>query len=306
MKTLSHPLLYVLVALLMGSCSAEIWIEDDYVAETPWQTQDLLESYDLWYVDVHATRGPGQIPFVQAAFTLSFDRGTLMANNNLVGIGKTGGGLGIPVGTYAPMSGAVEIAHDLDGLWELEVYVEGPNAIELYDPRSDTSYVLRGYSRNSFDYDGLFYDNIHYFLQEYEAWERIYTEVSGGGNPLGAESYLAFLPDGLGDYFRTSVDRPGTALSALQWDYEGAYTVYDVPGDRTLKTITFDYDNWGSEYFELYVLDDTTVELYHPDSGALYEFRGRGLQTFLKDGDGRKMRTSRKLPQMEVRRQRPL
>ena len=45
-------------------------------------------------------------PFLQRAFTISFDRGTLYANNNIVGIGKTGGGLGIDVGYYDALRAA--------------------------------------------------------------------------------------------------------------------------------------------------------------------------------------------------------
>jgi hypothetical protein len=39
----------------------------------------------------------------------------------------------------------------------------------------NTTYYLIGYQRSNFDYDRLFYDNIHYFLQEYKAWEKVYT-----------------------------------------------------------------------------------------------------------------------------------
>ena len=38
---------------------------------------------------------------------------------------------------------------------------------------------LNGYQRTTFDYDFVFYDNIHYFLQEYEAWEKTYTSEMG-------------------------------------------------------------------------------------------------------------------------------
>jgi len=51
-----------------------------------------LQSYDLWYVDINETRGNGEVPFLQRAFTLSFINGALYANNNIVGIGKTGDG----------------------------------------------------------------------------------------------------------------------------------------------------------------------------------------------------------------------
>jgi hypothetical protein len=56
------------------------------------------------------------------AFTLSFNYGTLYANNNLVGIGRAGSGLGTDVGIcifYAVLT----IDHDVDGIHEFQVFV---------------------------------------------------------------------------------------------------------------------------------------------------------------------------------------
>ena len=296
----------LLLAWTLQSCYTEGWADDEIVAVTPWQTRQLLESYDLWYVDIHATQGPGEVPFLQTAFTLTFDRGGLLANNNLVGIGKSGEGLGVPIGTYVPLQGAVEIYHDVDGLWELRVFPSGNRGLELYDPYTDTSYFLQGYSRAGFDYDQLFYDNIHYFLQEYTAWEKTYASEVGALNDFDAEQFLQFLTGGSADMFRSSLDVPGTPLHALRWDYEGIYTVYDVAGDQALKTLTLDYAYMGNDYFELYVLDDRTIELYHPSSGTVYGFTGRVYRQFLKEGgEAARKRIRRDLPQMQVERQRP-
>ena len=296
------------VGILSSSCYTEVILDDDFITTSAFNTAAVLESYDLWYVDIHATKGNGEVPFVQRAFTLTFRNGTLFANNNIVGIGKTGNGFGIDVGVYGTLQGAVEIDHDLDGLWFLEVFAVDSRTIELYEPRSDTSYYLIGYQRNSFDYDRVFYENIHYFLQEYVAWEKTFTSEEGAINEFDEENFLQFLPDGNGDVFRSSIDAPGTRIENLIWDYEGLYTVYDVPGDESLKTLTLDYDYLGDDYFELYVLNDATVELYHPDSGTIYEFGGQGYLQFLKSKDGKgtqaRKRVKRTLPKMHVKRQR--
>ena len=294
------------IGVLLSSCYAEVIIEDDYIVESSFNTNQVLQSYDLWYIDINASHGPGEVPFLQTAFTISFDRGTLLANNNIVGIGKTGGGLGIDVGTYDPLRAAVEIDHDLDGRWLFEIFVIDNNTLELYNSLTDTSYVIRGYQRSNFDYDLVFYNNIEYFLQEYEAWEKVYTSETGALNDFDDENYLQFLSASGGSTFRSSIDAPGTALSVLQWDYEGAYQVYDVPNDETLKTLTLDYDFLNNDYFELYVINDSSIELYHPDSGTVYEFKGRGYIEFLKDGNisSGKKRTKSKLPVMHVKRQR--
>ena len=250
MKTLLRTFGISLLGLLAVSCYSELVVEDGVIVEGPYPTALALESYDLWYVDLNASKGSGEVPFIEHAFTLSFDQGVLHANNNLVGIGKQGNGLGIDVGTYGLYGVEVEIDHDLDGLWILEVFPVNQNTLELYDARSNTSYVLRGYQRSNFDYDRVFYDNIHYFLQEYQVWEKTYTSDQGALNEFDAENYLQFHQNG-GGYFRSSIDKVGIPLSQVQWDYEGDYAVYNVAGDPSLKILTLDYDFLGNDYFEL-------------------------------------------------------
>ncbi|MEM7485907.1 MAG: nicotinic acid mononucleotide adenyltransferase [Bacteroidota bacterium] len=292
------------IGLLASSCYTEVIIEDDFIEESPLNTALVLESYDLWYVDINATRGNGEVPFLQRAFTVSFNRGVLYANNNIVGIGKTGNGLGIDVGSYATLNGVVEIDHDIDQLWLLDVFAVNNNTLELYDSRSDTSYILRGFQRNNFDYDMVFYDNINYFLQEYSAWEKTFTSELGALNEFDTENYLQFLPDNNNGFFRSSVDNIGIPLANLQWDYEGDYRVFDVANDATLKTLTLDYDFLGNDYFELYVINDSTIELYHVASGTTYEFTGRGYTQYLKSSSAvEKKRSKVKNSIMNVTRQ---
>ncbi|MFS4468878.1 nicotinic acid mononucleotide adenyltransferase [Maribacter sp. 2210JD10-5] len=302
MRTIKLLLGYVLLATLLVSCYAEVIVEDEFIEESAFNTDRVLQGYDLWYVDINETRGNGEVPFLQRAFTVSFDNGTFLANNNIVGIGKTGNGFGIDVGFYNTLRGVVEIDHDVDGKWLLEVYAVDGATIELYDASSDTSYFLRGYQRNNFDYDQVFYDNINYFIQEYDSWEKIYTSETGAINDFDDENFLQFLPS----FFRSSVDAVGTPISRLQWDFEGNYQVYDIAGDNTLKTITLDYDFLGDDYFELYVINDSTIELYHPDSETVYEFKGRGYQQYLKTGKGTeaRKRTKSSNPKMDVKRRR--
>ncbi len=302
MKTIKLLFGYFLMATLLVSCYADVIIEDQFIEESAFNTDQVLQAFDLWYVDINETTGNGEVPFLQRAFTISFDRGAVYANNNIVGLGKTGNGLGIDVGFYSTLRGVVEIDHDADGLWLLEVYALNNNTIELLDTRSDTSYVLRGFESNRFDYDMVFYDNINYFMQEYNAWEKSYTSEEGAFNDFDEENFLQFLPT----FFRSSIDAPGTSLGNISWDFEGNYQVFDVAGDESLKTLTLDYDFMGSDYFELYVINDSTIELFHPDSGTVYEFRGRGYQQYLKSEKGSvaKKRTKSDNPIMDVKRRR--
>ncbi|MEZ4801335.1 MAG: nicotinic acid mononucleotide adenyltransferase [Gelidibacter sp.] len=284
MKTLKLLFGFALVAVLFTACHREV-IVDDYYPEPSISLNQLLSSYELWYVDINQTVGYGETPFLQIAFTLSFRNGTLYANNNLVGFGSQGNGFGIPVGDYDAYDMILDVYHDIDGYQSFDVYQVNNNTIELYNPFNDTSYFLHGYQRSTFDYDYVFYDNIHYFLQEYEAWEKTYTSQMGAINEFDNENYLQFLAGGNDSTFRSSQDVNIGNPSAIYWDYTGVYGVGNISGNMYLKTLTLDYDFFDNEHFELSVINDQRIELYHPASGTTYEFTGRGYIQYLRESN---------------------
>lgn len=286
MKTLKLLSGFALIALLFTSCYTEVII-DDFDDTPSISLNQLLNSYELWYIDINQTSGFGETPFLQIAFTLSFRNGTLYANNNLVGFGSQGGGFGIPVGNYNAYDMILDVNHDIDGFETFDVYQIDNNTIELYNPNNDTSYFLHGYQRNNFDYDFIFYDNIHYFLQEYEAWEKTYTSEIGAINEFDNENYLQFLAGGNDSEFRSSQDIDIANVDNIYWDYTGIYGVQDITDNMYLKILTLDYDFFENEYFELDVINDGLIELYHPTSGTYYEFEGRGYIQYLKTATGK-------------------
>lgn len=285
MKTIKLLSGFALVTLLFTSCYTEV-IVDDVDATPSISLNQLLNSYEIWYVDIEQTIGWGQTPFLQKAFTVSFRNGTVYANNNLVGIGSQGGGFGIPIGNYDAYDMILDVYHDFDGYETFDVYQIDVNTIELYNPFNDTSYFLHGYQRSNFDYDLVFYENIHYFLQEYEAWEKTFTSEIGAINEFDYENFLQFLAGGNDSTFRSSQDSVGTNVNDLFWDYTGVYGVGDISGNFYLKTLTLDYDFFDNEHFELSVINDELIELYHPSSGTFYEFSGVGYIQYLRLEDG--------------------
>jgi hypothetical protein len=289
MKTIKLLTAFALIATLFTSCYTEVVVDeyyDDYPNNPPAITvNQLLNSYELWYIDINQTSGYGSTPFMEIAFTLSFRNGVLYANNNLVGIGSQGNGFGIPVGVYDAYDMILDVNHDIDGFQTFDVYQIDSNTIELYNPYEDTSYFLDGYQRSNFDYDYVFYDNIHYFLQEYEAWEKTYTSNYGALNEFDNENFLQFLAGGDDITFRSSQDLPGTSIGNIYWDYTGIYGVGDIANNMYLKTLTLDYDYFENEYFELDIINDGKIELYHPDSGTAYEFTGRGYIEYLRSAN---------------------
>lgn len=285
MKTIKLLLGLVLIATLLTSCVVDDVVIVDNNPPTTLSLNQLLNSYEIWYVDINATQGFGEVPFMQIAFTLSFRNGTLWANNNLVGIGNQGNGYGIPVGFYSTYDMVLDVDHEIDGFDSFDVYQIDANTIELYNPFTGTSYFLDGYQRSNFDYDFVFYDNIHYFLQEYEAWEKTYTSDFGALNEFDNENYLQFLATNIDSEFRSSQDANINNVSNIFWDYTGVYQVNDVTGTLYDKTLTLDYDYFSNEFFNLYVVDDGTIELSHAASGTVYEFRGLGYIEFLRTAD---------------------
>ena len=284
MKTIKLLSGFALI-ILVTSCHVDI-INDDYVDTPSVSLNQLLNSYDLWYVDINETIGYGQTPFLQKAFTVSFLGGDVYANNNLVGIGSQGNGLGISIGYFDAYDMILDVSHDLDGFTTFDVYQIDSNTIELYNPNNDTSYFLDGYQRENFDYDFIFYDNIHYFMQEYEAWEKTFTSDVGALNEFDNENYLQFIAGGNDSTFRSSQDEVGINVNDIFWDFIGYYGIGDISGNMYLKTLTLDYDYFDNEHFELNVISDGLIELYHPSSGTYYEFRGRGYIQFLAPNDG--------------------
>ncbi|VAV85276.1 FIG00650148: hypothetical protein [hydrothermal vent metagenome] len=304
MKTLKLLSGFALVATLFTSCYTEVIIDD---TDSSISLNQLLNSYELWYVDINQTTGFGETPFLQIAFTVSFRNGILYANNNLVGIGSQGDGFGIPVGTYDAYNMILDVTHDIDGFETFDVYQIDNNTIELYNPNNDTSYFLNGYQRSNFDYNFVFYDNIHYFLQEYEAWEKTYTSNIGAINEFDNENYLQFLAGGNDSTFRSSQDIAIGNVNNIFWDYTGVYGVQDVVGNDYLKTLTLDYDFFDNEYFELNVINDGLIELFHPTSGTYYEFEGRGYIQYMRTAseNSDKSKTNKKRKQKTEKKDNP-
>lgn len=280
MKTPKLFLAFTLVVTLFTSCYTDDFVIDN---NSGISLNQLLNSQELWYVDINETLGSGETPFLNIAFTISFRNGALYANNNLVGFGSQGNGFGIDVGVYDAYNNILDVNHDIDGFQSFDVFQIDNNTIELYNPFNDTSYFLNGYQRNNFDYDFVFYDNIHYFLQEYEAWEKTYTSNIGAISEFDQENYLQFLSGANDSEFRSSQDVNVSNTNGIEWDYTGIYDVADVSGNMYLKTLTLDYDFFDNENFELSVINDQRISLFHPSSETIYEFTGRGYIEFLRE-----------------------
>ena len=276
MKALKILTGLILTITLFSSCVITVDEYGDY--DNSISLEQLVTSYDLWYVDYNRTTGSGDVAFLSKAFTISFQNGRLYANNNLVGFAPNGNGngLGFQIGYYNTINGVLEIDHNDDGFIDLEVSQISNDEIKIRDTFSNTTYYLIGYYKSTFDYDLVFYDNIEYFLQEYVAWEKTFTSELGALTEFDEENFIEFTPGGSSSVFRSSQDEFGTDIDFINWDFIGDYEMFDVQGYDDLKILTLDYDFSDNEEFELSVINDEKISLFHQASGTTYEFTGRG------------------------------
>ncbi|MDA9575937.1 nicotinic acid mononucleotide adenyltransferase [Flavobacteriaceae bacterium] len=286
MKTLKFSLLTFLLLFLFGSCEPdEVYAPHN---NNNISLEQLLRTYELWSVDINSTRGNGQTAFVEMAFTLSFINGNLYANNNLVGFGDRGNGYGIVVGAYDTGGIVLDVYHDIYGHQRFEVYQETATSIELYNPSNDTSYFLDGYQRSEFDYDDVFFENVDFFLQEYKTWEKTLTSTHGNDTNFDSENYLYFFNENNTNLFKSSVDEAIGNVDNIFWDYTGTYNVSTISASSDTKKLSLNYDFYDNDHFELSVINDELIRLFHPDSGKTYEFRGVNNVVFMKiKGDGK-------------------
>ncbi|GIJ95239.1 hypothetical protein [Capnocytophaga stomatis] len=251
------------IILFLSSCSVRNEYDDDQLT-----LHEFLHSYDLWYVNVDATRGNDRIPFLQKAFTITFDGNTLLANNNLVGIGSVGRGYGRVIGNFFTSDTHLTFHHDRDGSYRFKVVQISPNQIDLYDIDSNSVYRLEGYHKRNFNYDRLFFENMQYFLQEYNFWEKTYTSREGAMNPFDNENFIRFYSLH-GDYIFETREHPNITTPL----FRGIYTVDDVRNANDVKILNLNYRN-ETESFEVRVLNDREIELFHINSRTTYRFRG--------------------------------
>ena len=277
MKKIVFSLLLTLQLFFLSSCEQyfyeEVRFRDNSYAIS-------LERYDLWYLDYHNTKGADVLPYMRLAFTLSFENGILYANNNISGIGYQGGGYGVQIGYYNQYNSVVNVDHDLDGKQRFEIRNLSSNEVELYHPQTNTSYFLVGYTTDNFDYDALFFDNIEYLLQDFEFWEKSATSLEGATTAFEYENFLRFTSENTQTFYSSLAQNSN---SVSYWDYNGSYEVFDVSNDTSLKILELSYQGGAFEQFELRILTDTSIELFHLNSGTSFIFQAQEFIQYFKE-----------------------
>ncbi len=272
--------IYVILVILSISLSSCNWTNrEDSFNEPDFSLTDLLQSYDLWYIDIDKTTGTGNISFMSKAFTMSFmPNGEVFANNNIVGLGITGNGYGIDTGFYTAYDydGVLSITDDISGQYDFEVSYTAYNEIQLYNRAENVTYYLTGYQKSHFDFDKLFYENVTYFLQEYEAWHKVFENLAHPSEPFTAENHLSFYVEGNQNVFVSSESPLNIAVAQIYWDYTGVYEVHNTSRENEKRLVLYYDINNEQERFNLEILDDTHIRLTNTETGNIYEFYGQG------------------------------
>jgi len=269
----------ILLTVLSITACNRTYREDDWQDTRQIDLTDLVQSYDLWYVDIERTEGPGNISFMSKAFTMSFmPNYEVFANNNIVGLGISGNGYGISTGTYQVYDSEhiISINDDIDGIYDFEVVQISRNEIKLINRSENVSYYLTGYQKADFDYDALFYDNITYFLQEYETWSKTFADIVSPSEPFVNENHLTFYVEGNDNVFESSESPVNIPIGQIFWDYTGSYEVLNTYQNNHKDLILYyDIDN-SREKFLLTIVDDQHIRLQNTVTDNIYEFEGHG------------------------------
>ncbi len=277
MKSIKLLFSLFIFSLFFTACT----VTDSRLNEPEVTLEEVITQYDIWYVDIHQKEGTGDVPFLSNAFTITFVNGKLYANNNLVGFGTTGSKYGVKIGTYNTQLNFLKVGHFKEGGYEFVVKQLDDDTLELVDEYHDVSYVLEGYSSSTFDWDKVFYENIEYFLQEYDLWKKTGTGADGDFNDFDKENFLSFTAKN-NTTFYSSKDKTGTDIANIIWDFEGAYSIADYKNVADVKELTLNYGNGDLEVFDLHVLTDHKIKLFHIASGTSYYFEGVGYIPFMK------------------------
>jgi len=287
----------ILLTILSLTACNKTYREDDWQDTHQIDLTDLVQSYDLWYVDIERTEGPGNVSFMSKAFTMSFmPNYEVYANNNIVGLGISGNGYGISTGTYQVFDRdhIISINDDIDGIYDFEVVQISQNEIKLVSRSENVSYYLTGYQKSDFDYDALFYDNITYFLQEYEAWTKTFTNILSPSEPFVNENHLTFYVEGNDNVFESSESPVTIAPTQIYWDYTGTYEVLNArQNNRKELYLYYDLDN-SQETFLLTIIDDQHIRLQNTLTDNVYEFEGHGYIQYRPKAQRLKSKFSKK------------
>jgi hypothetical protein len=111
--------------------------------------------------------------------------------------------------------------------------------------------------------------------------------IGGNPNDFDAENFIQFLAGGNNNEFRSSQDLNGIPINNIYWDYTGLYEVSNFTDTNYVKALTLDYDYFAGEYFELSIINDGEIELYHPTSGTSYILVGRRFIQYLKSAENK-------------------
>ncbi len=262
--------------IILSSCSSD---DDNSNNQTQSDSiKQLLESYDLWYVE--PDQPSSDFNLGQDAITFSFVENELHANKNLIGFNpETIGNVEASYNVEQEGSNASITIDDT----EFTVFGVSGNSIKLVNSYDNTTaFYITGYATEDFpSSDILYHERMPHFFNEYKFWEKTATENpdENDGN-FSNISYVDFFEV---RNFRSSEDSEGLTYDEINWEYNGSYKLTTENGEEgpiSNELILLYLDEEGkiiegaNDTLKVNVLDQNRIQLSEPNQNINYIFEG--------------------------------
>ena len=271
MKNLLSLLFSIIVLTSCGS-------DDD--SNTPSQSksiEELLESYDLWYVE--PDQPSSDFDLGQDAITFSFVNNELYANKNLVGFDPST--MGNIETTYTVEQEGSNASITIDDT-EFTIFGVNGNSVKLVNSYDNTTaFYITGYTTEDFpSLEILYYERMPHFFNEYQFWQKTLTEnPDENDGDFSTINYVEFFG---GRSFRSSEDVEGLTYDEINWEYEGSYRLTTEYGEEESisNELIFIYNTDEGEEeipndtLKVNVVDESKIQFSEPGLNINYTFEG--------------------------------
>ncbi|MBW2962987.1 hypothetical protein [Mesonia aestuariivivens] len=256
-------------AIILSSCGSD----DDSTPQLQSNSiQELLESYDLWYVE--PDQFSSDFNLGQDAITFSFLNNQLYANKNLVGFNPEI--IGEQETSYS-VEQTENTANVTINDTEFKVIGISGNSLKLVDD-DNTAFYITGYNASEFpSLDIIYFERMAHLFNEYKFWQK--TETENPDEIDGEFSSINHIEFSAIRNFKSSEDAEGLTYDEINWQYQGSYKLTKMEDDdgnisNELIFVYLDENNRENDTLKVRVINENKIQLSESESGIHYLFEG--------------------------------
>ena len=261
--------------ILLTSCGSD---DDSTNPPQSKSIEELLESYDLWYVE--PDQPSSDFDLGQDAITFSFVNNELYANKNLVGFDPST--MGNIETTYTVEQEGSNASITIDDT-EFTIFGVNGNSVKLVNSYDNTTaFYITGYTTEDFpSLEILYYERMPHFFNEYQFWQKTLTEnPDENDGDFSTINYIDFFG---GRNFRSSEDVEGLTYDEINWQHQGSYklTTSNSEEEPISNELVFIYvDSNGvviegaNDTLKVNVVDESKIQFSEPGLNINYTFEG--------------------------------